>query len=310
MSIAIRQIKLQSTNQETQLVGWLYMPAEQPKAVLQIIHGMAEHMGRYHDIMRELAQNGFAACGIDQLGHGRTCTDGKYGYFAPKDGWKQLLEDQHRFAHVVQKEAPGVPHIILGHSMGSFIARLFAAKHPKQLQGLVLSGTGRFGMRARLLKMMALRSAGRNGADYLDEELNDMLREHNNAKLDPLHTECDWLSRDAYSVQQYIDDPQCGFPFTAGAFVDLLKLNATANSAACFEKTPDYLPVLMLSGKEDPVGEYAKGVGQVFIQYQKAGISDIELLEYDGARHEVFNEINRAQVYKDLIYWLDRHFPA
>ncbi len=313
MNLTVRQIVFQSTNGKGQIYGWVYLPGKEPEGVVQICHGMSEHMGRYHEFMRFLAQKGYAACGIDHIGHGRSANEGELGFFGEEDGWKTLIEDQYKFYKIVKTEVPGeLPRFLLGHSMGSFIARLYAAKYPRSLQGLLLSGTGRGGWMLDLAQRMAARSIKKNGPKAVDRELNKLVFAHYNDHFRPAKTHSDWLSRSSEWVRQYIDDPKCGFVFTSAAFRDLFTLVDMANQSRCFDGTPKDLPVLIFSGTEDPVGNYGKGPTQVYQRYVKAGLSDVELTLYDGGRHEMLGEINREQVWEHLLNWLGEHaaFPV
>ena len=309
MDITVRQITFRSSAGQSDVTGWIYLP-ESPRGMVQLVHGMAEHMGRYHEFMRYLAQNGYAACGIDQLGHGRSAHEGRYGFFAERDGWKRLVDDQYRFGKIIRSEAPGLQRFLLGHSMGSFIARLYAARHPRGLAGLILSGTARGGMRIELAMRMAALSVRRNGPYYVDDRLSKLVIGSFNDHFRPAATDYDWLSRDAESVRRFVEDPACGFVFTASGFRDLFTLLNACNEPRCFSALEKDTPVLLLSGAEDPVGEFGAGPTRVYDRYLKAGVQDVELLLYDGARHELLNETNRAEVWRELLGWLDDHGEA
>ncbi len=290
-------------------MGWLYIPAQPPKGIVQICHGMAEHMGRYHDFMRCLAQNGYVACGIDQLGHGCSVTEERYGFFAEREGWKLLVEDQYKFHRIVHAEVPGqVASALLGHSMGSFIARLYAAKYGSTIKALLLSGTARGGMRVSLGVQAAELSARTHGAYYVDKRLQQMALGAANDRFKPLATPYDWLTRDVELAKRFQEDPLCGFVFTASAYRDLFTLLEKANGKACFQATPSQLPILIFSGSMDPVGEFGKGPEQVYQRYVKAGVRNVQLTLYEGARHETLNEVNRSQVYEMVVRWLDERF--
>lgn len=309
MNITVRQIEFKSTNGENTVFGWLYIPAEPARAVVQISHGMAEHMGRYHEFMRFLAQNGYIACGIDHIGHGRSAQEERFGFFAQQDGWKTLIEDQHKFYKIVRSELPNQTEIILfGHSMGSFVARLYAAKYPQTLSGLILSGTGRSGLRVELAAKAAAFSVHKNGAYYIDRDLNRLTFGGFNDRFQPTKSGYDWLTGDAEIVKRYTDDPLCGFVFTVSAFRDLFTLIGKSNDRSCFELAAKNTPILIVSGAMDPVGEYGKGPEQVCRRYRRAGVQDVELVLYEGSRHEPLNESNRTQVYDELLCWLNDRF--
>lgn len=309
MNITVRQIEFKSTNGTDTIFGWMYMPSD-CRGVVQVVHGMAEHMGRYHEFMRFLAQNGYAACGIDQIGHGRSAGEGKYGYIAKQDGWKRLVEDQYKFHKIIDSELPGKANVMLGHSMGSLVSRIYVSKYPQAADGLIVIGTARGGLRVELAMAMAASSIKKNGEMYRDRKLHQLIFGRYNERVKPSKSGDDWLSRDAEQVKRYADDPACGFIFTASGFHDLFKITQAANEQVCFASTPKELPIILLSGMMDPVGEYGKGVRQVCDRYVKAGVADVELALYEGARHELLAENNKTQVWDEVLDWLSDHFDS
>ncbi|MEM1485445.1 alpha/beta hydrolase [Oscillospiraceae bacterium PP1C4] len=308
MNITVRQIEFKSTNEINTVFGWIYIPAEPACGIVQIVHGMAEHMGRYHEMMRFLAQNGYIACGIDHIGHGRSALDEQYGFLGEKDGWKTLIDDQYKFHKIVHTELPDKRHpVLLGHSMGSFIARLYAAKYPQSISGLVLSGTARGGLKVELALKAASHSIKKNGVHFIDRDLDRLVFGGFNDRFKPIASGHEWLSRDPDHVRQYSEDPKCGFKFTASALYDLFLLISKANDRTCFQAFAKDLPILLISGSMDPVGEYGKGPAQVYSRYIKAGVADVEMVVYEGGRHEPFHELNRDQVVEELLGWLNNH---
>lgn len=309
MNITVKQIQFKSTDGQSELFGWIYIPACSNGTIVQIVHDMAEHMGRYHEFMRELAQHGYVACGIDQLGHGRSAKTDQFGFFAERDGWKMLIDDQHKFNKIIQSELPGHHCVLIGHSMGSLIARLYAARFPQTICGLIISGTSRAGFRVETAIQIANRSVKKYGPHYPDPGIDKLAFGNYNDYFQPAKTKFDWLSRDWEMVRLYTEDNRCGFLLTTAAFRDLFILIRNANNRKCFENTPSDLPILLVSGAMDPVGDYGKGPTQVYERYRKSGVTDVELILYEGGRHEMLNECNRMQVYSDLLGWLERHLP-
>ena len=310
MNITVKQIEYKSTNGLNTIFGWLYIPAGEMRGIVQICHGMSEHMGRYHDFMRFLAQHGYVACGVDHIGHGRSSYENKFGWFGEKDGWRTLIEDQYKFHKIVHSEVPFCERsVLLGHSMGSFVTRLYAMKYPSTLSGMILSGTARSGLKVELAQRAAARSVRKYGPGAIDRDLNRMVFGPFLKGFQPWRTKSDWLSRDTAWVDQYVSDERCGFLFTSAGFYDLFTLVSRSNDRSCFEGARKELPILLFAGTMDPVGEYGKGPSQVYERYRKAGVRDVELKLYEGGRHEMLGEVNREQVYGDLLGWLNAHLP-
>lgn len=308
MNLNVRQFSFRGCDCQP-ATGWIYQPGEPVRAAVQICHGMTEHMGRYHDFMRFLAGNGYAACGADHPGHGRSAGEGGLGFFAEQDGGRLLIDNQYKFNKIIQKELPGCPIVLLGHSMGSFVARLFAAKYPAALSGLILSGTGRGNPMLDAAIALAGRSIRRHGPRYIDKKLDALAFGMFNRPFSAEHPKNGWLSRDMEQVRRYSDDPMCNFTFTVSALRDLFLLLRACNEKNCFAGTRREMPLLVFSGAMDPVGERGKGVRQVYDRYVSAGLADAQLTLYEGGRHEMLNETNRQQVFTDILLWLDGHFP-
>lgn len=308
MNLTIREISFRGSD-KNQAVGWLYQPAtEKIRGIVQICHGMTEHMGRYHEFMRYLARNGYIVCGADHPGHGRSAVNG-YGFFAPENGNLLLVENQYLFSRIMLKEFPGYPLILFGHSMGSFVARIYAAKYPSVLAGLILSGTGR----GHFFLDAAIASAGysikRHGPRHVNKKLDRVIFGMFNRPFASEHPQSGWLSRDMEQVRLYCNDPVCNFTFTASALRDLFLLVRASNQKNCFASASKDLHLLIFSGSQDPVGEQGKGVRQVYEHYTAAGIHDAQLNLYEGGRHEMLNEVNRCQVCQDILRWLNQRFP-
>lgn len=282
----------------------LWQPAGAPRALVLLSHGMAEHIARYDHVGAALAGRGYLVAGYNHLGHGAEAP--RLGWFAERDGWSRLVED---LKTVMDSLAtPGLPRVLLGHSMGSFLAREYALRYPDGLDALVLSGTG---WHPRLLCVAGLLPAKTLcflGQGHKPSALLDRLAFSANNKpfASAGGTACDWLSRDARQVQAYLADPLCGFVFTASGFADLFVGLLDLSRIVRLKSLPSGLPVLLLSGSCDPVGGMGKGVHAVAGQYRDAGLGKVMTRLYEGARHEVFNETNRQEVLEDLAAWLNR----
>lgn len=302
-------IKFKSSDDVNEVSGCYYdCEGVKPKYVLQISHGMCEYIGRYDDFAFFMAQNGFAVCGNDHLGHGGTSgSEGIDGYFGDKDGRKYILQDLHRMNSLASKRYPGLPIIMLGHSMGSFFARLYAATYPETLQGLIISGTGGPNPLGGIGLFLTRIISKIKGSQYRSKLIHNMAFGAYLKQVESPATSYDWISRDKDIVDIYSKDAKCTFMFTVSAFHELMAtLNAVSNKQWA-EKINKNMPIYMFSGSKDPVGDYGKGVRTVYDMLKTSGVKDIELKLYDGGRHEMLNETNRKDVYADVLGWCTKH---
>ncbi len=288
------------------LVEW--EPEGEVKGILQISHGMIEYIDRYDRFARFMAENGFYVIGNDHLGHGETAAEVNYGYFAPRNGSGYVVRDLHRVSRYACQKHPNLPLILMGHSMGSFMARRYAMVYGRELDGLILMGTGsrpeallKFG---RLLLKLLIRIRGERANSWLMQKLCFFLYQ---IRFRPVRTPSDWLSRDEKEVDKYLADPYCRFSFTLNGYATLFEVISFIQRRENMEKLPRSLPMLFASGEEDPVGNYGKGVKRVVREYRRAGVRDIECRLYPGARHELLNELEYEATQKDILDWISRH---
>jgi len=288
---------------------WLPDDASIVKGAVQIAHGMAEHAARYERFAEALTKAGYAVYANDHRGHGKTA--GKLenaGYFADENGWEKVVEDMHTLTGIVKKENPGKPFFLFGHSMGSFLSRHYSMLYANELSGLVLSGTGGDpGALGKIGLFVAKIDAKLHGRKAKSEIMNKLSFGAFNNAFKPNRTDYDWLSRDNAEVDKYINDPWCGAVFTAGFFCDMLGGLGYINKMENIARIPKALPVYLFSGSNDPVGANMKGVTQVYKTLKDAGLGDVTLKFYENGRHESLNEINRDEVFKDVIAWMDKH---
>lgn len=290
----------------------LWMPEQgtEVKAFVQILHGMAEYSDRYYKFAKYLNKAGIAVFCGDHRGHGETASDDEIGWFSEKDGWNRIACDAFELANFItsQYKSLTVPTILFGHSMGSFLARTVMVAHPEFYSGVIIMGTGCskgiVGKVGKLICKIQIKKNGQKSKGVLMNKLS--FGSYNKAIENPM-TEFDWLSRDDQEVGKYIADPKCGFVCTNGFFYDLLTGIEFANSKANAAILPKDLPLLIISGQEDPVGDLGKGVEKVYNLYCDAGIADVELVLVPGARHELLNEIDRKDTYKVLLSWIEKH---
>nr|WP_199067834.1 alpha/beta hydrolase [Chromobacterium sp. ASV5] len=286
--------------------GARWLPDLPPRAVVLIAHGMSEYATRYARLAARLAAEGYAVYAHDHRGHGPHART--RGWFAAVDGWRKVVDDVETVRSHASGQHPGVKTVLLGHSMGSFIARAYFLRYGDKLSGLALSATGyRQRPLARLLRGAA-RLAGRlGGRDRPSRFMAALIFGSFNLGFLPARTRMDWLSRDASEVDAYLADPLCGFEPAPGLWVDLFGgIIELENGEAAGQGLNRRCPVWLLAGSRDPVSLGRLGLGQLEIRYRGAGLADVVVSVYPGGRHEMFNESNRAEVEADLLAWLAR----
>lgn len=248
-----------------------------PRAILQISHGMAEHIERYDEFAGFFVFNGITVYGNDHRGHGHTGERvGLHGYFSDEDGFERVVDDLYEINKVIQKEYPDTPIFLLGHSMGSFLARRYIQKYADSIKGVIISGTGSSaGLLGKIGKGIAKREMRKNGPKEPSPLMNRLTFGNYNRSIEQPKTEFDWLSNDPHEVEKYIKDPFCGFVCSAGFFFDLLTGMERIHQDHLIQLIPKDLPMFIFSGEDDPVGGRTKGVRKVIEQYERNGIRNI-----------------------------------
>lgn len=283
-----------------------WLPDGTPKAVLQITHGASEHVARYGRVADRLTAAGYGVYGQDHRAHGRTADE--YGQFAVArpGGWDAIIDDTHRLTELIAREHPGVPIVLFGHSMGSFIAQAYLQRWGDDLAGLVLSGTsGGLGLDDATIAMIVAFGDG-DGADQPSEVFAAMFAGFNEPFTSDDATGFEWLSRDPVEVQKYVEDPWCGFPLSNGYVADMLSGTAAMWTPEAEASIHRDLPILVMSGENDPVGgENLQSVRDLIARYEALGAGPITVRIYPDGRHEMLNEINRDEVEADIVAWLD-----
>lgn len=285
-----------------------YVPEDEAsvKAVLQIAHGMAEHLERYEKFADALCERGIAVYINDHLGHGQSVSSkSELGYFGEKDGYLNFVEDGKKLMEIAKSEFPGKPYIFFGHSMGSFVARLFSYKYADELTAAIFCGTSGPNPAAGIAIHLASAIAKVKGTHHRSKLIDKLAFGAYNSKFEK-RTAFDWLSRDNEEVDKYIADEYCGFLFTAYGYRDLFSLLNTVSKKEWFEKFSKALPVLVISGEKDPVGEYSKGINVVCDNLKAAGKTNVTCKLYKDARHEILNEkACFAEVVEDVVSFLE-----
>ncbi len=299
--LQIIPMQVLSTDGQHQLEGVVYLPQGTPKGIFQIVHGMTEYIGRYHDFMCQMADTGYICFGYDHLGHGKTAAeDGVYGYIAPKGGWKLLCKDVNRFAEAVRTQyGKELPYYLMGHSMGSFIVRIAVAKGFSKPDKLIVMGTG--GPNPAAIPGLALLSLIRafRGDKHISPFAEKIMFGSYNKRF-PEGDLYAWLTKDQGVRDRYRQDEWCTFHFTISALLDLIRLTKNANGVAGQKN----VPTLLVSGKMDPVGNYGKGVVQAQSYMEKSGIP-VTLKLYENARHEILNDDCKETVTKDILAFIE-----
>lgn len=279
---------------------------QSPKAILQIVHGMAEYIDRYDEFAVFMAERGFIVVGDDHLGHGESVGEnGTYGYFCKKDPATVLVRDEHRLKKLMEEKYPGIPYYILGHSMGSFIARNYLCKYGSGIDGMIIVGTGNQSKKLlRASKMIAGITGFFCGEKKVAKMINALAFGHYNEAIEKPKTNVDWLTKDEDIVEKYILDEKCGFTFTVNGFKGLFELIYRLQDPKNFENIPKDIPVLFLSGEDDPVGDYGEGVIRAKNALVRAGLTEVSMKLYPKDRHEILNETDREAIYADTYEWL------
>ncbi len=306
MNYLLKEMSFPSSDGKSTIHAEVYEPADgKVRGVVQISHGMIDFVGRYEVLAEYLTGKGFVVAGNDHLGHGGSVKDAAdFGYFAKKDGYKLVVDDLYRMNRILKEEYKDVPICMLGHSMGSFMARLYAVKYPESISGIIIHGTGGknplltlgkaaigflrliFGDRHRSKLVTVLAFGSYNSTFPKEEGVNA------------------WLSRDLSKVNGRGNDPRTNFLFTLSAYKDLFCALGECNCENWYSSYPIYLPTLIMSGESDPVGNYGKGTREVYDGLSGAGVLNLRLKMYEGARHELFNETNCYEVFDDIYAWL------
>ena len=296
-----------SSDGKTNLFYREYLPEAEAVGIVQIVHGIAEHIDRYDDFARFFADNGYIVVLHDQLGHGKSIADpADTGFFAEKNGWDTAVQDIRILHNKTAEKFPGKPFFLFGHSMGSFLARTYLIYFRTGLDGAVISGTGQ--QSAALIKggkLMSSLEVRRHGGRYKSDMLNKMAFGSYNDKLENVRTGYDWLSRNEAVVDAYNADPLCGFVPSAGLLRDMMGGIEFISGGKNIARMKKDLPVMFVSGDCDPVGEHGKGVIRAYKSFLKAGMTDVTMKLYHGGRHEMLNEINNDEVYRDILCWLN-----
>ena len=306
------RISYPSHDGESRIAAYLWLPRSvsrgaAPRGIVQIAHGMSEHMLRYRAFAEHLARAGYAVCGNDHIGHGASQPDPTLRGCLPVDvGEDALVEDVHALRGIMQERFPDAPFFLFGHSMGSFVARVYLARHGAGLAGAIVCGTAFMPpAAARASSGFAALIARLRGGTYRSRLIDSLGVGAYARQVEGARTPLDWLSTDERVVDAYRADPLCGFMFSAAGYAVLTRLLADACDPRLARAVPRDLPVLIVSGERDPVGSMGEGPRKCAVQLKRAGSARVDEIMYPGMRHEILNEPQRGLVFEDVRAWID-----
>lgn len=291
----------------TKIRTLIFKPEGEVKAVLQIAHGMVEFIDRYEGFAKYLCDRGYLVVGNDHLGHGESVNDKKdWGYFAKENGYQIVLKDLYKLMNIIKEQYPDKKYFLLGHSMGSFFARLFIIEYGKELDGAIIMGTGQQNkttlvMGKALIKIIQLFKGDR----YRSKFINNMALGAYNKEYEPSKTHCDWLTKDKNIVIAYSKEPKNCFTFTLNGYYNLFSLIERIIDPKDMARMPKDLRVLIVSGEDDPVGNKGKDPKTVYDLFKQVSMNNVDLKLYPNDRHEILNELDKETVYEDLYNWLE-----
>ena len=305
MSYVYKEFFLPSTDGKNTLHAEMYLPEGEVRAVVQLAHGMIDYVSRYTALAEYLTSEGYALIGNDHLGHGKTAASAEdFGYFADNGGCELVVDDLYAVNGYIHGQFPGKPVVLMGHSMGSFMARLYAVKYPESITALIIHGTG--GPNPLLLPGVLISKIIKavRGPRHRSELINTLAFGSYNSRFPKEEGHNAWLTRDAAAVAGRDSDPYTSYKFTVSGYLDLFRALGDSNKASWFKSFPKDMPTLLISGDADPVCNYGKGIYTVYNKLICAGANNVTPKLYPGARHELFNETNRDEVFDFMGRWL------
>jgi alpha-beta hydrolase superfamily lysophospholipase len=302
---------------DIEIFVYKWEPEVTPKAIIQFVHGLAEHANRYARVAEALCKAGYECYANDARGHGRTAGDltaatleGNAGVLG-SSGWRGVVNDVHELSAIIKKRHPALPLFLIGHSWGAMLSQDYIQEWGNELKGCILSGTnGKIrGLVLKAGKVIVKGEIKKLGPTAPSQKMDDMNFRANNHdwQNEEGATGFEWLSRDKAEVKKYIDDPWCGFVSPATLWLEFIHGMEKIYDKKNEQKIPKDLPIFFIAGSLDPVGNKTKGVESMIKRLKDYGVKDVSFKFYENARHEIFNEINRDEVFKDVINWLDSH---
>ena len=298
-----------SADEKTQIHAVEWKPKKEIVGVIQIAHGVTEHILRYEHFAEFFTKRGFIVVGNDHLGHGTSIApNSKPMYFGPKNSWNFVVEDIETCRKMTKQKYPDVPYILLGFSLGSFLVRTYLIDYKEPIDAAIIMGTGYISnFKIAIAKMMANKEAKKVGEENTSPIIKSLTFETYNQLFKPNRTECDWLCANEEAIDEYLEDPLRGESYSAGLFRELLSGMQYTSNVKNIKKMNKKVPILLLSGDKDPVGDFGKGTIKTFNIFRKAGIENVDIKLYKDLRHDILHEECRRKIYNDIEKWLKKN---
>ena len=301
-----KEFYYKSADGETEIHACMWQPEMEPVGVIQIAHGVTEYILRYSELAEIFVERGYVVVGNDHIGHGKSVAPGKEKmYFGKEGSWSFVVDDIKNCVDMTKEMFPNIPYIIIGFSLGSFLVRTYLIKYPGQVNGAILMGTGQIpAFPLKLVRKMVVKEAEEVGEDHTSKKIHDLSFGTYNKKFAPNKTDYDWLCSNEDELKKYIEDPSRGGDFTAGLFREMLDGMLYTSQIDNMKKMDKDMPILILSGDKDPVGDFGKGVNRTYKALKKAGIEDVKMQMYHNARHDILHEDCTDSVKNDIYSWI------
>lgn len=285
-----------------------WMPETKPIGIIQIAHGVTEYIERYEEFAEYMTARGFIVCGNDHRGHGKSYSDSQKTpmYLGDKGAWYDVAEDLYNVSLRIKAEHPKLPYIVLGFSMGSFLVRTALINHPQMADAVILAGTGQQNAIAiKLAKFMAKKEEEKYGYAQTTKKIDELTFGTYNRKFAPTKTRFDWLCADEDALAAYLGDPNRGGSMTVGLFSEMIDGMEFVGKPENIKKMNKLIPVLLISGDKDPVGQMGRGVKRTAAAFYKAGVKMIDVVMYKKCRHDIFHDFCRGEVCYDILRWIE-----
>lgn len=304
----MKEFNFLSSDNETNIHMVMWEPKNEAKLIVQIIHGVTENIMRYEELAHFLNERDILVVGIDLLGHGLSTNSGnKKMYFGKEGSWFDVVKDVDTCLSIVKKDYPNIPYVMLGFSLGSFLLRTYLIDYPNNCDGGIIIGTGQTpNFQIVLAQMVVKNEAKKYGDNVATEQIRKLTFETYNKKFAPNRTPYDWLCSNNEELDKYINDPLRGEAMTVGLFREMLSGMKYTGNIRNIKKMNKDIPILLLSGSQDPVGDFGKGFDKAIRRFKRANIQSISSILYSNLRHDILHENIRLKIYNDIYIWLEK----